>query len=147
MNESLRKKLVFGLLAVAIVWGIWNNPFKGDDVTDLGGSSVDPGTMLGDTLTDVIESGPSDVDYAVAEEWGSDPFPRSRTKAIERSTEPVVRLKLSAISASGGSYMAIINGSVVSENSTIEGWKVASISSSEVTLNKSGRSKKLKVGR
>ncbi len=148
MSESLRKKLVFGLLAVTVIWGIWNNPFQSDVATDPDIQPVDSSSAPIDTLAGRTEGPTEYVEYSAPESWAGDPFPRSRAREdVSFADAPEAALNLTAISASGGTYMAIINGSVVSVNSSIEGWNVTSISQKEVVLQKAGRKRTLKVGR
>jgi hypothetical protein len=135
MTERRRKTLVFGTLAVAIVWGIWNNPFSAAKIQHA--DVAEP--MPSDTLLQQqanTESVTADGQFA-EDIWRGNPFAR-RGVACTSTSVPLLESRpsfaLSAVSESGGSRMAVINGRVVAPGDKIDGWMVSKIADGTVTL-------------
>lgn len=144
MTEGKRKTIVFGLAGIALVWAIFNSPL------------MDRGGRSGDVLTEsTVEQQPilprnsiSTTRQVVTEDWHGDPFPRKGSKRrVEAAPRETQSFRLSAISKAGSSYMAVVNGSVLSDGSLIEGWRVTGIDDKSVVLSNGSSRKVLKLGR
>lgn len=148
MTEGRRKAIVFAMLVVAVIWGVYNNPFSSDKKPDAG-STVDQPPINAAEVSVQGEQIDQSSRYADLEEWKADPFHRD---AAPRST-PNVRVEtgpyfhLSAISRSDRQSMAIINGRVMGEDGEIDGWVVKEIGDGSVVLNKGPDEIELKLKR
>ncbi len=148
MTEGRRKAIVFAVFAVAVIWGIYNNPFSSDKKPDAG-STVDQPSVNATEMPVRSEQDDRSTRYADLEEWKADPFhrdaaPRSTPK-VQVETRPYFHL--SAISTSDRQSMAIINGRVMGEDGEIDGWVVAEIGDKSVVLNKGSDEIELKLRR
>ncbi len=148
MTEGRRKAIVFAVFVVAVIWGIYNNPFSSDKRPDAG-STVNQLSVNATEMPVQSEQVVWSSRHADLEEWKADPFHRD---AAPRSI-PNVRVKtvpyfhLSAVSTSDRQSMAIINGRVLGEDGEIYGWVVAEISDKSVVLSKGSDEIKLKLRR
>jgi len=145
MSDRTRKAIVFGAAGIALVWVFFNSPFMDDDTQP----------MMNDTMTEVVDNqmGVTEVNQSthpseVTGEWQGDPFPRQRAvRRTETVSKPAETFKLTAISKSGSSYMAIINGSVLSEGESIGSWHVDAINHNSVVLSSGSAKRVFKLGR
>lgn len=146
MTEKRRRIVVFGILALAIIWGIWNNPFASRKPAPTGpGSADDPDPQQLAQIAGI--NGSESARPALYDDWKDDPF--ARTRAIrtisKRTTESTPRFRLTAISRQGEGLMAVLDGQVVGLGSTISGWRVTAIGDSTVTLKNGSKSLTLKI--
>ena len=144
MSDRTRKIVVFGIAGLALVWAVFNSPFMNDSAKLTDSSiieTIDNQMEMTGTVRPESEIEPSS-------DWQGDPFPRRR--AVHKAgpvSKPAETLTLTAISKSGSSFMAIINGSVLSEGGTVGSWRVESIDHNSVVLSSGGAKRVLKVGR
>lgn len=155
MTEQKRKRVMYFILVIAVIWGIWNNPF---------GDRKRPSPQVQPTMAPSVQSladsilqaqqlragGRQQADTKFPDiGWHKDPFsghPRS-----QRIDQPVPRessgptLRLSGISSMGDQKMAIINGKLAGPQAVVDGWVVASITSDAVVLESGGRRMTLKL--
>jgi hypothetical protein len=150
MTAARRKYVIYGILVVTVIWGIYNNPFASKE------KAVDDGYSTEPAPAPVIESekiAAVSHDMTVPEqydEWGHDPFPRktSRPVVYEKATvAEKLDFKLSAISESGSKVMAIINGKIVQKGGEIDDWIVAEIDNDRVVMNRGAEKVELKLNR
>ncbi|MCK4858606.1 MAG: hypothetical protein KAT58_11600 [candidate division Zixibacteria bacterium] len=149
MTDKKRKTLVFGILVVAVIWGIWNNPFSSGKK-----ESADAPRQVANHVAPVVKPavvGPAlAASFANLEDWRHDPFVRTERAAPRKTTAPAAAgpsFKLSVISRRGDNSMVIINGRVLRETDMIEGWKVVSIADNSVRLAKGSLTTKLTLKR
>ncbi len=154
MSDKRRKIIVFSILAIAIVWGIWNNPLSSKKETRQ--SEEQPAVRGEADIPDASEpamnaaAAPDRSEESMLDGWKGDPFRRkivSRTVAAPARINKDETLKLSAISTQGSNSMAIINGKVLSRDGVIDGWAVAEIDAESVLLVKGSRNLKLNLKR
>ena len=148
MTEGRRKAIVFAVFVVAVVWGIYSNPFSSGKKPDAG-STVDQPSVNATEMPVQSEQVDRMDKYADLIQWKDDPFhrdaaPRSMPKV---QVETVPYFHLSAISRSDRQSMAIINGRVIGEDGEIGGWVVAEIGDKSVVLNKGSDEIELKLRR
>lgn len=145
MNEATRKKLLYVLLALAVLWGGWNitHPRK----------RYQPGTEPVTATTSEVSSAsaapaPVSVEQKRAEAWGRDPF-RSQNQAANTRFEPTSDGATATHSVSTGwsltgiiyhatNPMAFINGHMVRIGDTIDRARVVTIDKTKVTLSVNG---------
>jgi hypothetical protein len=148
MNENRRKKVVYGALVLAIIYGAYNFwPESRTDEPTVSQASVQSGaagvvaaaisTPLIDTTA--IESAP----------WGQDPFrvqkPPAGAPKIAPSSAPGWRL--SGILFNQTYPLAIIDGKSVGVGDQIKGATVISIDRKRVTLDHRGKQYTLTVSK
>jgi hypothetical protein len=148
MTEGRRKAVVFAVLIVAVIWGIYNNPFSTNKKPSAG-STVDQPSVYATERPVQSDQAVRSSRYADLKDWKADPFHRN---AVPRSTpngkvEAGPYFHLSAISRSDRQSMAIINGRVVGEDGEIDGWAVAEIGDNSVVLSKGSEEIELKLRR
>jgi len=149
VTEKRRKIAVFGILILAVIWGVWNNPFASHGKSD---REVSDSMALSDPdpTTPVAVAG---VTVAAGQDvigWQGDPFSRKKRTSVSRRA-PVVAartdFRVSAISSQGGEYMAVVNGKVVQKGDLIAGWTVAEIEELSVLLTRGSERLKLTMKR
>ncbi len=148
MTEGRRKAIVFAVFVVAVIWGIYNNPFSSDKKPDTG-STVDQASVNVTEMPVQNEQVDRMDKYADLIQWKDDPFQRETAPmsapSVQVETGPYFHL--SAISTSDRQSMAIINGRVMGEDGEINGWVVAEIGDKSVVLNKGSDEIELKLRR
>lgn len=148
MTEKRRKSIVYGILVVAIIWGIWNNPFaaKKKEMDTPQPVPANSAQVANAGIAAPVVAGDDSIGGL---SWKDDPFVRDR--APRRHTDAVskkaVQYKLSAISTSGGGSMAIVNGQILKQGGTIDDWMVAGIDDNAVLLKKGSENLKLTLRR
>ena len=149
MSDKRRKIIVYSILAIAIVCGIWNNPLSSKDEAK---QQEEQPVVLGEAdITHDSELAVIDVPeipkYHNQDGWKDDPFRREIVRRKIAQVNKEIELKLSAISTQGNRSMAIINGKVLSKNGLIDGWAVAEIDAESVLLVKGSKNVKLNLKR
>ncbi len=144
MTEGKRKAIVFGIAGMALAWAFFNSPLMENNAGS-GDAVTEPTAELQSVLA---QNSISTTLQASADEWRGDPFPRKGSaRQVEAAPRETQTFKLSAISKAGSSYMAVVNGSVLSDRSAIEGWRVIRIDDKSVVLTNGSSKKVLKLGR
>ncbi len=148
MTDKRRKIIVFSILAIAVVWGIWNNPLSSKK--EIKQVEKQP-AMLGEADmpsggdTEVMPGNTTKFNYGG---WKGDPFRRKTvSRKVVRPKKEEIELKLSAISTHGKKSMAVINGKVLGNDGVIDGWAVAEIDDESVLLVKGSRNIRLSLKR
>jgi hypothetical protein len=157
MTERSRKRLMYAVLIVTVIWGLWNYP-----VSDRRGASnvlhettVTSAQMLADSILKTTPSKharPSPQTSLTTFPdigWRTDPFAgHPQPRRAERKSTPEQTghlLRLSGISTIGEQRMAIINGKLAAPQSTVEGWTVARIDPQAVVLTRGDQKQTLKL--
>lgn len=149
MSEKKRKFIVYAILVLAVIWGIWNNPLSDgkkklcDDPRSV--SCSDHAMSQPAASRSPVTANLPDLDS-----WENDPFVRVKTsakRARKVRQDQDWNFKLSAISSNGYGSMAIIDGQIVSERGTIDDWTVAEIDDNSVVLTKSSNKIELTLKR
>lgn len=144
MSENTRKKMVYGVLVVAIIWGIINNPFAEQTPHQFANSTDSAQWLPEDSVAEPVEvAGVARSDSLLR--WKHDPFIRPQKAKIVQAES--FGLALSAISIANGKSMAMINGKIVGSGEIIDGWAVVDIQEQSVFLKKGSRNKELKLKR
>jgi len=141
MTEKMRKKIIYGIFIVAIIWGIMNNPLnrKKRDY-DAGSDNPEHTTITSLASTGIGTQANLDLD----DQWGDDPFVQSyKTKSYASNDSP--RLNLTAISESGGEYWALINGQILAQGDAFRGWTVTKVTQKKAYLKKDGKTISLTI--
>jgi len=140
MNEATRKKMVFGLLVVAMIWGAYNVDFGKKRPRPSGGASI------GSTqaLTPAARPAPTaNIETDERRAWGEDPFRVVRPDRHRR--QPTVTWNLDGIIYNATAPLAIINNRTVGVGDVIGGATVVKIDKTKVTLDHNGSSVTLRV--
>ena len=140
MTEKKRKTIVYAIFAIAVIWGIMNNPFNRKK------PQWEDDSSASETIQPISTAGVgmADTKLTLSDKWGSDPFAQKSTAAkTDQSSE--VQFNLTAISKSEGEYWALINGRILAVNDSIEGWTVTQVTGKNVTLSKNGKTISLKI--
>lgn len=155
MNEAKRKKILYVVLALAVVWGGWQFTHPRQ--------RYQPGTQAVTTSTPAIDSATAapamvNIDSKRAESWGRDPF-RSRRSAENTDFQEAVEIisdegassssgwSLTGIMYHGVNPMAFINGRMVRVGDFIDHARVVSIDKAKVTLSVNGTQLELFVNK
>lgn len=142
MSEKKRKRLVYAIFVLAVIWVIFNIPsakkhtqYAYDD------DYADESDQLAASLL-VNDSVSTAISYAG--EWGSDPFVWKETHK-ESKTSKSYNFNLSAISKSNSEYWALVNGKILATGDEIDGWKIIKIAKNRVVLSKNGKTIELTI--
>jgi hypothetical protein len=139
MTEKNRKKIVYSVFVLAVVWALFNLPFGKKTESDFSGIA-EQSEMI--TSLNTISDNQDKLD--LNQDWGADPFAIKKTtgKQVVRNT---VNFKLTAISESNGTYWALINGKILSVGDNIDGWKLVEVSQTRAILSKNKETIRLKI--
>ncbi|MEA2031423.1 MAG: general secretion pathway protein GspB [candidate division Zixibacteria bacterium] len=136
MNESLRKKIVYGVAAIALVWAVYN--FQSDsNKSSKGNNLVTSERLVAESVVTRTPEKPLDVEHYQSLKWGSDPF-RIPTKTQEVQVQQNINWNLSGIVYSSDNPMAIINATTVSVGDTVDNARVVKINRKMVILDYKG---------
>jgi molybdenum cofactor biosynthesis enzyme len=134
MNEKRRKKIVYLILVVAVIWGVNNFPDKRGEkaavetpVTIQSLSSTSPAQSAGKMI---------DIEQKVRAAWGTDPFRVKRSVKAAPLSAP--EWHLSGIVYNSQTPLAIINNKPVRAGDVVNNAKVVSIKPKTVTIEHNG---------
>jgi type II secretory pathway component PulC len=152
MSDSLRKKIVFATLPLAILWAVFNYPSR---KTNSQPALVEP---TASTETPVIASSEPtpansrptiNVEAKRLEPWGDDPFrpvdQYTRPRVGNHSESTSLAWALAGIIYSDKSPIALVNSHMVGVGDKIDSATVVSIDRESITLEYQGRTITLKL--
>ncbi len=147
MNENLRKKVVYGTLVLAIIYGAYN--FWPESRADKPTASRLSAQPVATAVATAISTPLIDTAAMESAPWGADPFrvvaPPPSAPKTARSTVP--GLRLSGILYNQTYPLAIIDGKSVGVGDQIKGATVISIDRRRVTLDHRGKQYTLTVSK
>ncbi len=148
MKEKARKAIVYGILVVAVIWGIYNNPLSPESKNDPVPDSAPMSSVSTQPLEEPTKASKTSDDVALIA-WNDDPFTRNpgppvRAADVQPERKPP-RFHVTAISGSGKAFMAIVDGKVLREGERLGGWAVAEIDRNSVMLHKGSDRIELKL--
>lgn len=142
MTEKRRKQIVYAVFVLAVVWAVFNFPHRR--------KAIEPqSAQTTDTTPDIAAMTANSAKRqttTLPEQWGRDPFAHGGAQTTTTSEEIAPLFRLAAISVADGKALAMINGRMLGRGDTVDGWRVAAISSSSVALESNGRKVTLKIG-
>ncbi len=158
MTEAKRKKMMYGILVVAVIWGAWNlaQPRRASRTVE-----TQPVAQEIAVQEVTVEAQPT-IDMAAkrSEPWGRDPFtgklaksspPRESNGSPSRTSEVGTKSSkgwsLTGIIDNGTTPFAFINGKMVKVGDLIDQARVVSIEKQKVTLSLNGSQFALKVNK
>ena len=151
MSESLRKKLVFASLPLAIVWAVFNYPSKKTQSHPQTPEVIvtAPVQAVITTASGATKPLPAiDIETRRKEPWGDDPF-RSTIRFSSygsRESEPTaISWALAGIIYSEKDPIAFVNNRMVGIGDKVNSATVVAIDRETVTLEYEGRTISLKV--
>jgi hypothetical protein len=151
MTESTRKKMVFGLLGAAIIFGATNIEWSTENPTaPLPQSQTTPAAASQDDPAVITDPGGGsdanpgqtnhaalwiNIDSVLQTPWGADPFQfRRQNVPSQKKTSKAVRWKVSGIVYSSSNPMAVVNSRPVAVGDVIDNATVIKIEKNRVTL-------------
>ncbi|MBD3218354.1 MAG: hypothetical protein GF310_08760 [candidate division Zixibacteria bacterium] len=137
MTEKKRKKIVYGIFVIAVIWGIFNFPF-GRRQNDNVSPEDRPYPEEGEIQKALVSGQGSISNPDFTADWGDDPFAQKTAKP-QPSSKGSTNLSLSAISKSGDDFWALINGKALTKGDQINGWKLIEIAKTSARLSKDGK--------
>ncbi len=141
MNESIRKKIIFVALGLAIIWGYYNID-KNNDV-----AKQDPQEqVLSGSKTTTIPEKLIDVETHQELAWGRNPF-QEPDKLTPKTISHQTYWLLSGIVYSENNPMAIINNKSLFIGDNIDEARVVDISRKNVILDYKGKKLTLTVAK
>lgn len=148
MNETWRKRMIFGLLVVTLIWGyfaLFGRPDKTASVIPTAelptGYAVAQGTVSRVNISDSLLTA-----YRLAA-WGHDPFNRNPLSTAADLPADTPALHLLGILYRQTGAQALINGRIASEGDIIDGYRIMSINRENVVMQSGGRTVVLRVGK
>lgn len=134
MNKKRRKKIVYLVLVVAVIWGVYNFPTKRGEKADI---------EAPETIQPLNQTSPAqsvgkmiNIEQKARAAWGADPFRVRRSVKAAPLTAPVWHL--SGIVYNSQTQLAIINNRPVRAGDVVNNAKVVSIKAKTVTLEHNG---------
>jgi len=134
MNEKRRKKIVYLILVVAVIWGVYNFPTKRGEKADV--EAPETVQLLNPTLPAQSAGKMINIEQKVRAVWGADPFQVRRPVKAAPLSAPVWHL--SGIVYNSQTQLAIINNRLVRTGDVVNNAKVVSIKAKTVTLEHNG---------
>jgi hypothetical protein len=148
MNETWRKRMIFGLLVIVVIWGYFSLFDRHDGTAPatqptepMVGGPAAPATTAKTEITDSLLAM-----YHLAA-WGNDPFNRNPLHVSTVLTGDTPTLHLLGILYRQTGAQALINGRVIGEGDIVEGYRVMSINRENVIVQSDGRTVVLRVGK
>jgi type II secretory pathway component PulC len=134
VNEKRRKKIVYLILVVAVIWGVYNFPAKRGEKADI----ETPATVqpLSSTLPAQSVGKMINIEQKSLAAWGADPFRAKKSFRPPPRKPPVWRL--SGIVYNSQTPLAIINNRPVQAGDMVNNARVLSIKAKTVTLEHNG---------
>ncbi len=150
MSESLRKKLVFATLPIAVIWAFFNYP-GGNDAP----ARPSPEQATTPATRAVVKAAPHrpliDLEQQELEAWGTDPFRSYTTRAadVKPKKPAATRLEwiLGGIVYNHSNPLALINKKAVRIGDRVGLATVVEINKKSVTLEYQGRRITLKINK
>ena len=144
MSEGTRKKVIFGVLIVAVIWG-YNN-LKSDSKEKAPRKRADVTTSAPAATPTVNEVAPNaaapklvNIEKKALETWGKDPFRVERSgQQSTRKPSRVRKWQLSGILFNSQAPVAIINNQQVRTGDMVDNAKVIKIDRKAVQLEHNG---------
>lgn len=133
MNEKMRKRLVYGSLVLAIIYGAYNFSGSGKKLMVEAPATIQP--MAGATPVVEEKLRAETVAALESETWGRDPFGKPR-KAVESAPRQTWTLR--GIIYNATRPLAYINGSRVGVGDKVNNATVVAIDKTKVTLEFGG---------
>ena len=134
MNEKKRKKIVYLILVVAVIWGVYNLPTKRGEKADV--ETPETAQPLNPTSPGESAGKMINIEQKVRTAWGADPFRVRRSVKTAPLSTPVWHL--SGIVYNSQTQLAIINNRPVRAGDVVNNAKVVSIKAKTVTLEHKG---------
>ena len=152
MNEKTRKKVVYVIFVVAVLFGLYMKPWdrrRGEGNAPTAASveplNVNPAAAGRDDSTQIRGGA------VFATEWPDDPFvhrgqagpaPVVPTSSDEPSWAPFT---LQGMMQLGGQAACVINGEILKAGDRISGWTVESVSATEAILRLGSERQRLRI--
>ncbi len=147
MNETWRKRIIFGLLVVTVIWGYFAliaPQDKTTPVTPPEATATAPAQLATMSKPEISDSLMAIYRLSI---WGDDPFYRDPTPTTTVSTENVPTLHLLGILYRQTGAQVLINGRIAGEGDIVDGYRIVSINRENVTLQSGDRTVVLRVGK
>ncbi len=157
MTEARRKKLMYGILVVAVIWGGWNFSRPRTISLPVADQSIVAAVTAEPTSVRPV---PVDLDEKRTETWGRDPFRSSsyRARSIPSSPSSTAVVSdqrsltksswsLTGVIDNGTTPLAFINGKMVKVGDLVDQARVVKIEKHKVTLSHNGSQFSLQVNK
>jgi len=151
MTERSRKRLIFAVLIVVALWGVFN--FL-DHKKKASSPNIPPQTVApvasaqpsGTTVINPIEKiTDSYLDSLRNQDWGKDPFYHNFALNPQIQRHQEIALRLMGISNGRQGSRVMINGKVLKVGDEIDGYIVSAIAADYVELNRDGKDLTLRL--
>lgn len=145
MNEATRKKIVYSILVVAVIWGGFNIKMP-DTVKEKRQNHATIAKVI-EVQAQLEKQRDELIKTYSRQDWGKDPF-----KTVKMTYKPkkkvvynIPKWKLTGIMYNSNNPLAVINKKAVSVGDRINKGKVISIKKDKVIIEHSGKQYTLKV--
>jgi hypothetical protein len=148
MSESWRKRVIFGVLVVTLVWGYFalvkprvEIPVATTESDATVGGPAEPAAVSPPAVSDSLLAR-----YGQAA-WGGDPFNRDPFPTTNGPIQDLPSLHLLGILYRQTGAQALINGRIAGVGDVIDGYRIMSITRENVTVQSDRRTVVLRVGK
>ena len=147
MNEATRKKIIYALLVVAIIYGLANIP-GGANKSHTDTSIDNPAPAAQKMPASVKQS--IDIAYYSSLPWGSDPFCRFYAQADNNTGQtdaPAPQWTLNGVVINAKTTVAVINKNIVHVGDKVAGARVVDIQKDKVVMEQNGSEFSIQITR
>jgi hypothetical protein len=142
MNAKKRQKIVFTVFVLAVIWGIYNQPWKHHELPQpeqQGPASAVSQSGTAQPVMASLQPAPRETDTIQwVSHWTIDPFHREEPEVVSKTTtiesapedEPVLQGTMIA----GTDRVCVIGGRLLKKGDRTGAWRVDAISDDGVTL-------------
>ncbi|MBI5867491.1 MAG: hypothetical protein HZB43_04250 [candidate division Zixibacteria bacterium] len=143
MTDKKRKQVIFAILVLAVIWGIYNQPWKHygasralQERTEAASTAAATAPVMAAAAT--AQTAPSSAGFAT--EWTVDPFRSTSTTATPKlpdaPREAVAVPVLQGIMTTGDKPVCVIGGNILKPGDRVGQWRVHTITSAKVELER-----------
>ncbi len=143
MTEKKRKQVIFAILVLAVIWGIYNQPWKHygaspalQEKTEAASTKAAAAPVMAAAVS--VQMVPSTASFAT--EWTVDPFRCAPTTTTSKSSdappEAVAVPVLQGIMTAGDKPVCVIGGNILKPGDKVGQWRVHAITADKVELER-----------
>jgi len=136
MNEAKRKRIMYAVFILAMLWGLYMQPWKRSERHKPGSTPTEPAAAA--VQATVVAQPASDLAIRTATtEWTIDPFRRTGPVDAGDPEEPQAIRNAPVLQGTmtvRGAEVCVIDGQVCQTGDRAGSWKIVKIDNGEVTL-------------
>ncbi len=147
MNENLRKKIIYAILPLVIIWAFFNLK-TADNKNEISGRLATIQEVAKANSTETSNREKLSLEYDV-KNWGKDPFHTVKKQKVAPKKKAFNRptWKLTGIMYNSSNPLAVINKKYVAEGEKVGSCKIIKIEQEKVIIEYNGQKYTLRVSK